>query len=127
MGCDAASVLLQEAGVSHFSLVTAQGANKNMWANDWGIFHGLLYIKVCQLASIGFCISRLVRWHPCTSQHVVTLFFLRETTNSFMSINSCHSQVKGLAEHAVRAQEFRSATIVRPGVMDRGPGRRLEM
>lgn len=31
------------AGCSHFSLVTAQGSNANLWANNWGMFHMLLY------------------------------------------------------------------------------------
>jgi len=35
----------KKSHVSHFSLVTSQGSNANVWANDWKISHGLLYIK----------------------------------------------------------------------------------
>uniref|UniRef100_A0A7S0WUK6 NAD(P)-binding domain-containing protein n=1 Tax=Chlamydomonas leiostraca TaxID=1034604 RepID=A0A7S0WUK6_9CHLO len=30
-------------GAPHFALVSSAGANANMWANDWKIFHSLLY------------------------------------------------------------------------------------
>ncbi|ETO35937.1 hypothetical protein RFI_01123 [Reticulomyxa filosa] len=32
--------------VPHFSLMTAQGANANVWANEWKIGHGLYYLKI---------------------------------------------------------------------------------
>ena len=40
------AILAKRGGVSHFSLLTSQGAKKGMWANDWKITHGLLYLKV---------------------------------------------------------------------------------
>lgn len=38
-----AAKLASEAGVKHFSVVSAQGANSNMWAVNW--LHPLLYIQ----------------------------------------------------------------------------------
>nr|QKY15059.1 oxidoreductase HTATIP2 [Polytomella parva] len=35
----------KRAGVSHFSLVSSQGANANMYANDLSLFHSLLYVQ----------------------------------------------------------------------------------
>jgi oxidoreductase len=35
-----------QAGVPHFALVSAQGANASLPANDWRIAHGLLYSKL---------------------------------------------------------------------------------
>jgi oxidoreductase len=32
-------------GSRSFGLISAQGANKNLWANDWKLFHGLLYSR----------------------------------------------------------------------------------
>jgi oxidoreductase len=37
--------LAKKANVPHFSLVTAQGANANVWASDMKLFHGLLYTQ----------------------------------------------------------------------------------
>lgn len=37
--------LAKAVGVGSFGLVSAQGANKNMWASDLKLFHGLLYAK----------------------------------------------------------------------------------
>lgn len=37
--------LAKKANVPHFSLVTAQGANGNVWASDIKLFHGLLYTQ----------------------------------------------------------------------------------
>ena len=42
--------LAKAVGVGSFGLVSAQGANKNLWANDLKIFHGLLYAKSKGLA-----------------------------------------------------------------------------
>ncbi|KAL6763030.1 hypothetical protein V8C86DRAFT_2505908 [Haematococcus lacustris] len=33
------------AGAAHFALLTAAGANANVWANNWACFHPLLYAK----------------------------------------------------------------------------------
>jgi oxidoreductase len=41
----AAGRAAKKAGVPHFALVSAMGANANLWANDWKPFHGLLYAK----------------------------------------------------------------------------------
>lgn len=40
----------QAAGARHFSLISAQGANKNLWASDFVLFHALLYCRVKGLA-----------------------------------------------------------------------------
>jgi oxidoreductase len=37
--------LATAVGVGSFGLVSAQGANKNLWASDLKLFHGLLYAK----------------------------------------------------------------------------------
>ncbi|KAG2434160.1 hypothetical protein HXX76_007887 [Chlamydomonas incerta] len=42
--------LAKACGVKHFSLVSAQGANAKVPANDWGVFHALLYTKTKGLA-----------------------------------------------------------------------------
>jgi oxidoreductase len=46
----AAGRAAKKAGVPHFGLVSAQGANANLWASDWKLFHGLLYAKTKGLA-----------------------------------------------------------------------------
>jgi len=46
----AAGRAAKTAGVPHFGLVSAQGANANLWASDWKVFHGLLYAKTKGLA-----------------------------------------------------------------------------
>jgi oxidoreductase len=58
--------LAKAAGVGSFGLVSAQGANKNVWANDLKLFHGLLYAKSKGLAeelvtSAGFPSTVIVR------------------------------------------------------------------
>jgi len=45
-----AGIASKQAGVSHFSLLTSKGANQNIWANDWAITHGLLYLQIKGLA-----------------------------------------------------------------------------
>lgn len=35
----------KQAEIKQFSLLTSSGANANVWANDWKIFHPLLYMK----------------------------------------------------------------------------------
>jgi len=35
----------RKSGVGHFSLMSSQGANANVWACDWKICHPLLYMK----------------------------------------------------------------------------------
>ena len=54
------------AHVPHFSLVSAQGANPNVWTSDLSPFHGLLYMKVKGLAeeaakAQGFAYTTLMR------------------------------------------------------------------
>ena len=39
------AIASKKAGVSHFSLLTSRGANANVWASNWAIFHPLLYLK----------------------------------------------------------------------------------
>ena len=46
----AAGLAAKLAGVPHFALVSAVGANPNIYANDWKAFHGLLYTKTKGLA-----------------------------------------------------------------------------
>ncbi|PNH05892.1 hypothetical protein TSOC_007809 [Tetrabaena socialis] len=46
----ASARLAKECGAAHFSLVSAQGANARVPANDLGLFHGLLYAKTKGLA-----------------------------------------------------------------------------
>jgi len=41
-----AAVASKNVGISHFSLMTSQGANGNIWANEWKIGHGLYYLKI---------------------------------------------------------------------------------
>jgi hypothetical protein len=48
---EAAAVASKAAGVKHFSLVTAQGANAKVWASDWAIVHPLLYTRTKGLVS----------------------------------------------------------------------------
>lgn len=45
MYVEKAAKAAKAAGVQHFSLLTAQGANSKQWANDMLPFHPLLYIK----------------------------------------------------------------------------------
>jgi len=40
-----AAKLAKEAGVPHFSLLTAQGANPRAWASNFILLHGLLYLN----------------------------------------------------------------------------------
>jgi hypothetical protein len=40
-----AAKLAREAGVPHFSIMTAGGANSKAWAGNSVLFHGLLYMK----------------------------------------------------------------------------------
>merc|ERR1712228_332673 len=40
------AILSKKAAIKHFSLCSSSGANANLWANDWKITHGLLYLKV---------------------------------------------------------------------------------
>jgi len=40
------AILSRKAGIAHFSLLTSKGASPGIWANDWKISHGLLYLKV---------------------------------------------------------------------------------
>eukprot|EP00878_Enallax_costatus_P044876 GHUV01053650.1.p1 GENE.GHUV01053650.1~~GHUV01053650.1.p1 ORF type:complete len:209 (+),score=94.39 GHUV01053650.1:36-662(+) len=46
----AAAAAAKTAGVPYFGLVSAQGANAAIPANDWKLFHGLLYSKTKGLA-----------------------------------------------------------------------------
>jgi oxidoreductase len=69
----AAGRAAKKCGAPHFALVTAQGANANLWSSDWKPFHGLLYAKT-----------------------------------------------KGLAENAIKEQNFSYVTIMRPGLLNRG-------
>lgn len=39
-----------QAGVRHYSLVTAAGSNANIWACDFAPFHPLLYARTKGLA-----------------------------------------------------------------------------
>lgn len=41
----AAAAVAKKAGARHFSLVSAQGANANMWASDLKPLHALLYTQ----------------------------------------------------------------------------------
>jgi oxidoreductase len=41
-----AGIASKNAGIPHFSLMTSQGANANVWANEWKIGHGLYYLKI---------------------------------------------------------------------------------
>lgn len=43
---DYVRIAANAANARHFALVSAQGANPSIPANDWSIFHGLLYSKV---------------------------------------------------------------------------------
>jgi len=45
-----AAIAAKQANVNHFSLLTSQGANPNMWANDWEISHIFLGAKTKGLA-----------------------------------------------------------------------------
>lgn len=46
----ATAAAAKAAGARHFSLISAQGANKNLWASDFVLFHALLYCRVKGLA-----------------------------------------------------------------------------
>ena len=39
------AIASKKANISQFNLLTSSGANANMPANDWKMFHGLLYLK----------------------------------------------------------------------------------
>jgi len=39
-------ILSKHAGVPHFSLLTSQGSNHNLWANDWKLSRWLLILKI---------------------------------------------------------------------------------
>jgi len=39
------AIACKKAHVNQFNLLTSQGANANLWASDWKIAHGLLYLK----------------------------------------------------------------------------------
>jgi len=44
------AIAAKKAGVPQYSLLTSQGASAGMWANDWKLMHGLLYLQVKGLA-----------------------------------------------------------------------------
>jgi hypothetical protein len=48
--------LAKAAGVPHFSLVSAQGANHKCPANDFALFHALLYTRTKGLVSRRLCV-----------------------------------------------------------------------
>ena len=61
-----AARLSKALGVRSFGLVSAQGANKNLWSSDYKMFHGLLYTKSKGLAedlaiTTGFPYTAIVR------------------------------------------------------------------
>ena len=39
------AIASKKANIHQFNLLTSSGANANMPANDWKMFHGLLYLK----------------------------------------------------------------------------------
>jgi oxidoreductase len=47
---DISASFAKSCGAKVFGLISAQGANKNLWASDWKPFHGLLYSKCKGLA-----------------------------------------------------------------------------
>ncbi|RMZ54497.1 hypothetical protein APUTEX25_002073, partial [Auxenochlorella protothecoides] len=62
----AAAEAAKQAKVSHFSLISAQGANPRMWASNLSLAHSLLYIKTKGLAeeavkSQGFAYTTILR------------------------------------------------------------------
>ena len=48
---EGAAKLASAAKVPHFSLVSSQSANPNLWAPTWSLTHGLYYIKIKGLVS----------------------------------------------------------------------------
>ena len=40
------ALLSKQAGIKHFSLVSAKGANSKVYANNHLFFHSLLYLKI---------------------------------------------------------------------------------
>lgn len=58
--------LAKGVGARSFGLISAQGANKNIWANDMKMFHGLLYAKSKGIAeemvkNVGFPYTAILR------------------------------------------------------------------
>lgn len=150
--------------VPHFALVSAQGANAGVWASDWKLFHGLLYMKTkgqvgvaagcewvgmpCALRSLldmqikgsaGRCASSarsvlLSSLLPCLSsrlacqaEEAVKAQRLPWHSTSLtpppclatrlvLGASATHMQ----AEEAVKAQRFPYASILRPGLLERG-------
>jgi len=39
------AIACKKANVNQYNILTSQGANANLWASDWKIAHGLLYLK----------------------------------------------------------------------------------
>jgi oxidoreductase len=121
--------LARQAGVPHFSLVTAAGANANLWASDLKLFHGLLYSKTkglvrqrADLAAEGPQ-RRRPRRHAlrrCPRLPAAALPFtpaLPRTPHA--STRPAHAACLQ-AEEAVKAQGFERVSIFRPGLLDRG-------
>lgn len=65
----AAAEAAKQAKVSHFSLISAQGANPRMWASNLSIAHSLLYIKTKGLVS-GGCGAALRQWVNRSQVHM---------------------------------------------------------
>lgn len=57
----ASGQVARAAGVKHFSLVTAQGANANTWACDYAPFHALLYTQTKGRAEAGVIATGIER------------------------------------------------------------------
>lgn len=136
---EAAARAAAAAGVPHFSLVSAQGARAGLWASDLKPFHGLLYAKTKGL--VRRCRCPRSRLQPlgsvcpgCQPLHPTG----RDCSSWLASWGGCHSLVlphpstacsrhmappmlpPPQAEEAVKSSGFAYATIMRPGLLERG-------
>ena len=60
---EGAAKLASAAKVPHFSLVSSQGANPNLWASTWSLTHSLYYAKIKGMVSGTMVILfRIVLW-----------------------------------------------------------------
>ena len=117
----------------HFALVSAPGANPRVWASDWKLFHGLLYMKTkgqvrpgrgLGVGGLWVCLPPPRRsFAPAPGLPSGGAAPVPATPLLLL----CQSNLKqtptaqpAQAEEAVKAQRFPYAALLRPGLLERG-------
>lgn len=112
--------------VPHFALVSAQGANARVWASDWKLFHGLLYMKTKGQVGLGRRQGACGLGGVCDPQRSIPTALGRPSGDAPpclqppLALGPPHKTKPAQAEEAVRAQRFPHAAILRPGLLERG-------